>query len=473
MRPTRKAKRKKDQEIAPEYGLPIEVVIHDLGHNGEGVGRYAGLAVFVPGAVPGDTVLVQVTKQHPRYLHADLLLIVTPSKHRIQSECPWFPSCGGCQLQHMRYASQLAWKQNRVRQVLTRVGGLQEVDVLPIIPAAMPWRYRNKAQFPIGVVDGQVSLGFYEQGSHRLVPIDQCLVQHPRIGSIIPKLQRLIAEHKIPPYSEVTGHGILRHVLCRVSFTTEELLITLVTTQSEFAGLAALVQQITQTFAPLAGITLNVNTQKGNRILGDQNYLLYGDEYLTETLRVLGHAVTFRISATAFFQVNPIQAQNLFATAVDYAQVSADTTVWDAYCGTGSMAMFLAKAGAKKVWGIEAVPQAVDDARANAALNDITNVSFMLGRVEDIAPKLITQEGPPHVLIVDPPRAGLDRAFIAEALTWGVERWVYVSCNPATLARDLQIICADGYSVQKVQPVDMFPHTAHVETVVLMSRVEK
>jgi 23S rRNA (uracil1939-C5)-methyltransferase len=468
MRPSSKIKRNDNPEIAPEYRLPLEVTIHDFGHSGEGVGRYAGLTVFVPGAAPGDTVLVQVTKQQPRYLHAHLLRIVTPSPERNHPECTWFPTCGGCQLQHVSYDAQLAWKHERVRQVLTRLGGLQDVNVLPIIPSVTPWHYRNKAQFPVGMVDGQVNLGFYEQGSHSLVPIDQCLVQHPRIGALIPKLRQLVEVYNIPPYIEPTGQGILRHVLCRVSFTTEELLLTLVVTQRDFPGLAPLVQQLTEAFSPLAGITLNVNTHKGNRILGDHNYLLYGNEYLTETLNVYEHTVTFRISASAFFQVNPVQAQRLFATAVDYAQVSSDTTALDAYCGTGSLTLFLAKAGAKKVWGIEEVRQAVVDAQANADLNGISNVSFVQGKVETIAPGLMAQEGAPEVLVVDPPRAGLDRGFIETALTWNVQRWVYVSCNPATLARDMQIICASGYRVLKVQPVDMFPHTAHVECVVLM-----
>lgn len=452
---------------------PIEVAIHDIGHDGEGVGRYNDLTVFVNGAIPGDVALVQPRVRHPRYLHADLVKIVQPSAQRVEPRCPVFAQCGGCQLQQLDYQAQLAWKEERVRQVLARVGRLSAPHVLPVIGANHPWDYRNKAQFPVGRVDGRVVLGFYEQSSHRIVPVSDCLVQHPRIRQAAALITELLNDLGIPPYNEATGAGVLRHVLCRVGFADEQLLITLVVTRSHFAGLSELAARISAALPNLAGISLNINPTRGNRILGPHNQVITGDGYLHEVLHVNGLQAQFAISAPSFFQVNPVQAEELYGVALQYADIKADSTVLDAYCGTGSISLFLAMAGAKQVWGIEQTPEAVDDAKLNARINGVDNIAFFAGKVEDIAAELVQEHGRPSVLVVDPPRAGMAGGFIDTAVRWEPRRIVYVSCNPATLARDIDLLAQRQYRLEQVQPVDMFPHTAHIECVALMSRVEE
>lgn len=455
-----------DSESRSHY----EVYIDDLGHAGEGVGHVDGRAVFVPGAVPGDTVLLDEQEIHPRYVRGRLASILKPSPHRVTPDCDKFGQCGGCQLQHLSYGAQLDWKRERVRQLLMRIGGLQQVSVLPVIPAERVSAYRNKAQFPVGEVGGQVVLGFYERGSHELVRAEQCLIQHPSIRRLARSVASLLNRLGIEPYNEQRKTGTVRHVLCRTSFHHDELLVTLVATKPRFAGQEALVEEIGRQVPEIVGITLNVNTGSGNRILGERNITLWGRDYLRETLQAGDMQLEFNISATSFFQVNPVQAERLFEVVIDYGKVDPTTRVLDAYCGTGAIGLFLARAGAERVWGIEEVKEAVVDARRNARINNVANASFHVGRVEVVAQRLIGEQGVPDLVVVDPPRAGLGRRFLEPAALWGVRRWVYVSCNPATLARDLRLLCDHGYRLVRVQPVDMFPHTAHVECVALLDR---
>ena len=449
----------------------IEVPIHDLGHRGEGVGRFQGQTVFVQGALPGDTVLAQPFEVHRRYQKARLVRVLDASPHRIDPPCQVFARCGGCQLQDFSYEGQLRWKEERVRQVIRRLGGIEDPNIRPIIPAPSQWGYRNKAQFPVQMVEGRPRLGFYEQYSHRLVPAESCLIQHPSICAAATRVVEHLQELPIPPYDETDGRGVLRHVIIRTSFSHSDLLITLVATQEDFEGRADLVRVLPRDLPSLVGVTLNVNSQKGNRIMGDRNVILWGRDFIRQTLDVSGMCLDFHISAPSFFQVNPVQAQALYSVALEYAQVDSQTKLLDAYCGTGTISLVLAKTGAAEVWGIDSVPDAIDNAKVNARLNGLDNVSFHVGRVEEIAGQLIDARGRPDVVVVDPPRSGLDPGFLRDMAKARAQRWVYVSCNPVTLARDIKMLRDYSYRLERVQPVDMFPHTPHVECVTLLSRV--
>jgi 23S rRNA (uracil1939-C5)-methyltransferase len=446
----------------------IEVPIHDLGHRGEGVGRFQGQTVFIRGALPGDTVMAQPFESHKRYQRAHLVKLLSASPERTSSPCPVFPRCGGCQLQHLSYEAQLEWKEERVARVLQRLGGITKPVVLPIIAAPSRWEYRNKAQFPVQMVAGHPSLGFFEQYSHRLVPAEKCLVQHPAICAAATSMLEHLQALPIAPYDESDGSGTLRHVLARASFSYDELLITLVMAQASFKHQHDLVTALHNDLPSLVGVTLNVNDQRGNRILGRHNVLLWGRDYLRETLSVSGMLLEFHVSAPSFFQVNPLQAQTLYSVALEYAQVHPRSKLLDAYCGTGGVSLVLAKAGAAEVWGIDIVQEAIEDAQKNARINGLDNAWFYAGRVEEIAWQLTQKRGIPDVIIVDPPRAGLDSTFLKHMADVEAERWVYISCNPVTLARDIKLLQGCGYRLVQVQPLDMFPHTAHIECVALL-----
>lgn len=446
----------------------IIVPIHDLGHRGEGVGRFQGQTVFVQGALPGDTVLAEPFEFHERYQRAHLVKLLSASGQRVDAPCPVFPRCGGCQLQHLSYQAQLEWKQERVIQVLQRLGGIVKPPVLPIIPAPTMWEYRNKAQFPVQMVAGYPMLGFFEQYSHRLVPAEKCLIQHPEIRKAALSMLKHLRTWPITPYDESNGSGILRHVLARASFSYDELLITLVVTRADFEHQHDLVSALRSDLPSLIGITLNVNDQRSNRILGPRNDLLWGRDYLRERLSVNGMPLEFHVSAPSFFQVNPLQAESLYSVALESAQVHSHSRLLDAYCGTGGISLVLAKAGAAEVWGIDIVAAAIEDARENARINYLDNVEFFSGRVEEIAWRLVQERGTPDVIVVDPPRAGLDSTSLGHMAKVAARRWVYVSCNPTTLARDLKLLRGYGYLLGQVQPLDMFPHTAHIECVALL-----
>lgn len=451
-------------------GMVIEIPIHDLGHRGEGVGRYKGQTVFVPGAFPGDIVLACPTQVSNRFMRANLVKVVVESPNRVGHRCPSVSQCGGCQLQQLSYPAQLDWKKERVEQVLARLGGVTAPRVNSILRCSRPYAYRNKAQYPVGQVDGNLRLGFFERGSHRLVPAEECLLQHPRMRKAAVVLTGELQAIGIGPYREEDHSGQLRHVLLRASFSYDELLVTLVMREAAFSGQDHLITTLRQELPDLVGITVNINDLPGNRVLGPQNITLWGRPYLRESLRVDGMSLEFHISPPSFFQVNPIQAEVLFGVVLKYAAVHAHSRVLDAYCGTGSIALFLAAAGAKQVVGVEEIDEAVADAWENAQVNDIQNVKFIRGLVEETLDDIVAQEGIPDLLVVDPPRAGLNSAFLKRAGEWGIPRWLYVSCNPPTLARDTRILSDFGYNLIEVQPVDMFPHTAHIECVALFTR---
>lgn len=456
----------KKTETPLHVGERVILEIEGLNHAGEGVSRKDGFIVFVPWTAPGDRVEGEVISVKKNYARALPDALLHPSSSRVEAPCPHHGICGGCQLQHIKYSEQLRWKRRIVSEMLQRIGGL-ETEVLPVIGMEKPWRYRNKAQFPVAREGGVLKIGLFERRSHRVVDVNDCLIQHPLGVQAVEALRRLIEELKIPVYNEEKGEGLLRHILARTSFSREEVLLVLVTNGRILPGEEYLAEQLASCLKNLAGIVQNVNTRRGNVVLGEENLPLWGRDYLMEELKEL----RFRISAGSFFQVNPLQAEILFSLVRDYAELEGKETVFDLFCGSGAISLFLCK-NAMKVIGVESYAPAVEDARKNARINEITNAEFYCGRAEKLIPELIAGGFRADVVVLDPPRKGCDEELLAAVAKSRPQRIIYVSCNPATLARDLRYLAASGYIPLKVQPVDMFPHTGHVECVVLMQNVK-
>ncbi len=450
-------------------GDQLELDIDNLSHSGEGVGRYLGFTVFVPGALPGERVLADVISMKPTYGRALISRIVTEAKERTNPSCPIYAECGACQLQHLDYPSQLKHKQQWVMDALARIGKLGHVQVNETLPMEEPWRYRNKAQFPVSSCDGQIVAGAFRQRSHQVIDVDHCHIQHPLNGQVLQQVKRLAGEFSLTPYDEHTGQGLLRHVLVRVGFRTREALTVLVTTAESFAVREEFASRLMAQVPELVGVVQNINSRRTNVVLGEKMVLLAGRDHLMDELGGL----KFRISAGSFWQVNPLQTEALYRTALQYAGLTGQETVIDAYCGIGSISLYLAQQ-ARQVIGVEVVAAAVADARRNAKLNGIKNARFITGEAEKVIPWLHQANGiKVDVIVVDPPRAGCNQQLLRTIAEMGPQRVVYVSCNPSTLARDLAFLSQNGFQVRELQPVDMFPHTSHVETVVLMSRAKE
>lgn len=446
-------------------GQVVQVEVRDLGHAGEGVGRYQDFTLFVPGALPGETVQARVTEVHKNYGRAELVAVEAPSPARVAPPCPAFAECGGCQIQHLAYPEQLRAKEAQVRAAVERIGGLRGVTVHPVIGMADPWHYRNKAQFPVGLSGGQLVAGCYARGTHRIVDVADCLIQHPTANKVLRAVREQVLRFGIPPYDEATHTGVLRHVLVRVSHLSGEAMCILVTRTAELPHDHELAGALMAAVPELASLWQNINPRRTNVVLGDESVHLAGRETLIDRIGDL----RFHISPRSFYQVNPVQTEVLYSKALEYAALSGDEVAIDAYCGIGTITLFLARR-AGHVYGIEVVPEAVRDARANADLNGITNVTFLEGDAAAVLPRLAQEEVRPAVVVFDPPRKGCDPPALEAAAAMGPERIVYVSCNPATLARDMARLAALGYRPVEVQPVDMFPHTAHVECCALLVR---
>lgn len=449
----------------PAPGDQIELEVVDLNHSGEGVGRHQGFVLFVPGALPGERVTVVVEAVQARYGRARLLEVREPSPDRVAPACPVASLCGGCQLQHLSYPAELAWKRRRVEAALERVGRLGAVSVEPVwgMPAD-PWRYRNKAQFPVGRRGGQVVVGFFRRGSHQIVPAEDCLIQSEAVVRAAQLARRLAQEAGLVPYDAATHEGDLRHLVVREAVDPAQLLLALVTRTPEPVP-EAVIQGLVEGLPQLVGIVQNVQPERTNRILGPEERLLWGRPYLEERLGPF----RFRLGVQSFFQVNRVQAERLYRLAVELADPTPDDTVLDGYCGVGGITLFLAQR-AGLVWGVEENPQAVADARANAQRNGVPNARFAAARLEAWLPRRVAAGFRPRVAVVDPPRSGVRPEALEALAAAEVERLVYVSCNPETLARDLAHLVTRGYRVVHVQPVDMFPRTAHVEVVALLQR---
>jgi len=458
------AKVKSTTPVPVRRGEAIELEITGLAHGGDGVGRHAGFTIFVPQAVPGDTLRVRITEVKKNYARGEAAAILTPSPERAEPLCPVYAECGGCQLQHINYPAQLAYKQKQVEDALRRIGGLKEVTVRPVIGMTEPWYYRNKAQAPVGAANGELIAGAYAKGTHRIVSLPECRIQHNLNNKVLTVARQVLTEYKIPAYDETSGEGIIRHLIARTAARTGAALLMLVTNGPSLPRGREIAAEIMARVPELVGVSQNINPERTNVILGRETKCLAGQGTLTDYIGPFA----FAISPASFFQVNPVQTEVLYAKAVEYAGLTGQETVIDAYCGIGTISLFLAQR-AKQVYGIEVVAAAIEDARENARRNGVENVEFIAGEVEAVLPQLYEQGVRPEVVVVDPPRAGCAESVLNVFAAMQPKRIVYVSCNPGSLARDLAILAGLGYETKEVQPVDMFPQTSHVESIVLMT----
>ncbi|MGF9821333.1 23S rRNA (uracil(1939)-C(5))-methyltransferase RlmD [Brevibacillus agri] len=453
---------KKEQETTIRVGQQMTLTIKSLGINGEGIGYFKRKIVFVEGALPGEVVHAEVTEAREKYATARLLRVVEKSSARTVPPCPVYKECGGCSLQHMDYAAQLASKQEIVIESLRKYARLSDPPVAPTIGMDNPWSYRNKAQFQVGKQNGKLIAGLYQTGSHKLVDLEGCQVQHEATTKIVQAAKKIIEELGIPVYDERKRTGVIRTIVARVAFATGETQLTLVTATKEIPRVKELILELRTRLPELVSIAQNVNPQKTSLVFGDQTLSLWGRPAIAEKLGEL----SFDLSARAFFQLNPEQTKKLYNEVKKTAALTGKELVLDLYCGTGTIGLWLAP-HAREVRGIELIPEAVEDANRNAARNQATNASFHVGRAEVLMPKWAKQGTRPDVVVVDPPRTGLDDALIRSLLDVQPKRIVYVSCNPSTLAKDVAKLL-QRYELASVQPVDMFPHTAHVECTVLL-----
>jgi 23S rRNA (uracil1939-C5)-methyltransferase len=452
------------QKPPVQKGQIIECMIHGFGHSGTGVGRYDGFAIFIGGALPGEKVKVRVTKVKKTFAEGELLQVLEAHPERIDPVCPHFESCGGCQLQHISYGEELKLKQQQVEDQLQRIGLFSDVIIHPVKGMENPWSYRNKVQIPFATVEGKVVAGFYQLGTHQVVDMETCFIQNELQTELTKKIKQLVEKLQIPIYNETTHKGILRHVLLRQGVHTNELMVVFVTNGEKIPSEQDVIKEIRRSFPIVTSIQQNINTNRTNVILGHENRLLWGMPVIYDTIG----EIQFAISPHSFFQVNPTQTKVLYEQAKKYANLTGEEIVIDAYCGIGSISLYLADR-AKKVYGMEIVPAAIEDAKQNAVLNKIKNVTFELGKAEEILPKWQEEGMHADVLVVDPPRKGCDVAFLDAATKIQPKRIVYVSCNPATFARDAKYLSEHGYHLQEIQPVDMFPQTSHVELVGLFT----
>ncbi len=467
--------------VPVQVGQRIESDIVGLTHDGEGVGRVEGYTLFVRGALPGERVRAEVLSIGKSFGRAQMTEIVDRGTGgRVEPPCPIHDTCGGCQLQHLDYQEQLKWKRQHVVDNLQRIGKLQvagdqsgideesisdcsAVIVHPTIGMDEPWRYRNKAQVPIGHGEGGLIGGFYEMGSHDIVEMDSCLIQQEENEETVRAVKETARMLGISPYNRATGRGLLRHVVVRHARTTGQRMVVLVTNGRDIPHAQELVELIRERVPGIASIYQNIQTAETPVVFGDETRTMWGEDVIYDEI----DGIQFAISPRSFFQVNPEQTVRLYGKAVEYAGLTGKETVIDAYCGIGTISLFLAR-NADRVFGVEIVPEAIEDARRNATINGMNNVEFEVGASEIVMPRWQAKGITPDVIVVDPPRKGCDPALIATMLELKPTRIVYVSCNPSTLARDLRLLEDGGYRTVEVQPVDMFPHTVHVESVALL-----
>ena len=436
------------------------VHVEDLTHDGAGVAKVDGYPLFIPGALPGEDVQVHVLKTLKSYGFAKLLEVEKASPFRATAPCPVFHTCGGCQIQHLTYEGQMTFKRKLVRDAITRIGKLPDVPVHEVKGMEDPWRYRNKSQIPFGTQDGRVVAGFYQTRSHDIADTDICLIQTPEADTIMNALKKSLTEIGIEPYEEETHRGMLRHLVVRKGRASGEVMVVLVTKKKKFPQADRVIELIKTAVPDVASIIQNINTEKTNVIFGEETVTLWGKDVIEDSIG----EVRFEISARSFYQINPLQTEVLYGQALKYAQLTGEETVIDAYCGIGTISLFLAKQ-AKLVMGVEIVPEAIEDAKRNAELNGLDNTLFEAGPAEQVIPRWYKEGKTADVLVVDPPRKGCDEQLLRTILKQQPKRIVYVSCNPATLARDLRVLEDGGYRTQEVQPVDMFPQTTHCEAV--------
>ena len=454
------------------------VTIEDIGVNGEGIGRVDGYTLFIKDAVIGDVAEVKVTKAKKNYGYARLMRVITPSKDRVEPVCPHARRCGGCQIQEMSYERQLAFKQAKVKGNLERIGGFSpevtEKTMDPIVGMDEPFYYRNKAQFPFGTDKaGNPVTGFYAGRTHDIIENTDCALGVSVNKEILELTLEFMKRYKIASYNETTGEGLIRHALIRYGFKTGEIMVCYVINGKKIPHAEVLVEKLSA-IKGMTSITISPNRNRTNVIMGETYETLWGQGYITDYIG----DVRYQISPLSFYQVNPAQTEKLYGLALEYAQLSGHETVWDLYCGIGTISLFLAQQ-AREVQGVEIVPQAIEDARRNAEINGIENARFYVGKAEEVLPKYYENYAKEHpgehahadVIVVDPPRKGCEESLLRTMVEMEPERIVYVSCDSATLARDLKFLCGEGgYRLEKWRAVDQFPMTVHVETVCLLSR---
>lgn len=480
----------------------VTVQIDDIGNDGEGIGKADGYALFVKDAVIGDTVEAKVTKAKKNYGYARLEKVINPSPFRVEPRCALYRQCGGCQIQAMSYERQLIFKQDKIKNHLLRIGGFPEELIQsvmePIIGMDEPWHYRNKAQYPVGYdKDGNLITGFYAGRTHDIIANTDCLLGARENKKILEAALAYMKENNVPAYQEKSGEGLVRHILIRTGFDSGDIMVCLVVNGKSLPAEEKLVKKLTEISLSesdtkadgisdakpkketngfigkrVASISLSVNTERGNVIMGKDIRTLWGNDYIEDSIQLPDAAekIKFHISPLSFYQVNPRQTEKLYSLALDYAELSGKETVWDLYCGIGTISLFLAK-HARQVYGVEIVPQAIADARENARRNGLANVEFYVGKAEEVLPEKYEKEGiRADVIVVDPPRKGCDEKCLETMLMMRPERIVYVSCDSATLARDLRVLADGGYELKKVRGVDQFGGTVHTECVVGMQR---
>jgi len=446
-----------------------QVMIEDIGTDGEGIGKIDGFTLFIKDAVLGDKVEVKIMKAKKNYAYAKLEKVLSPSPFRVEPKCRFHKQCGGCQIQAMQYEKQLEFKHRKVRNNLIRIGGLDEeyVDSIMEEPVGMenPFNYRNKAQFPFGKnKEGKTITGFYAGRTHSIIENTDCALGVAENKIILEKILKYMEEEKVSPYEEELHKGLLRHALIRKGFATGQLMVCLVINGKKLPAEDKLIKSLLEVEG-MTSISISVNTEKTNVIMGKEIRLLYGKEQIEDEI----DGITFKISPLSFYQVNPVQTEQIYSQALKYADLKGEETVWDLYCGIGTISLFLARK-AKHVYGVEIVSQAIDDARENAIRNGIENVSFYVGKAEEVLPEKYEKEGIfADVIVVDPPRKGCDEACLSTMVQMQPKRIVYVSCDSATLARDVKYLEENGYRLEKARIFDNFPQGVHVETVVLLS----
>lgn len=469
----------------------ITVDIVDMTSEGEGLGKLDGFPFFVKDTVIGDQALVRIVKLKKNYGYGRLEKVIRPASCRREPKCSFHKSCGGCQIQAMSYESQLTFKQTKVKNNLIRIGGFEEEKINavlePIVGMEEPFGYRNKAQYPIGKdKNGNPVAGFYAGRTHSIIANTDCLLGTVENREILEKVLAYMKEEGIAPYDEESGKGLIRHVLIRKGFASGELMVCLIVNQKGRNGIYLKNQDKLISFLShikgMTSISVSVNCDRTNVIMGKEIHTIWGKDTISDTIFIRNpekgfasteKGITFAISTLSFYQVNPVQTEKLYSLALSFAGLTGAETVWDLYCGIGTISLFLA-CNAKKIYGVEVIPQAIEDARVNATRNGITNAEFFVGKAEEVLPEKYEKEGIyADVIVVDPPRKGCDEACLATMLQMAPERIVYVSCDSATLARDLKYLCEGGYEIKRIRPVDMFPMTVHVETVCLLSKLHE
>jgi len=452
-------KNEKTLLIKEKQQFPL--TIKRLGINGEGVGYFKKQVVFVPGALPGEEVVVEVTKAHPKYAEAIVKKVRKRSEHRVKAPCIVYEQCGGCQLQHLEYGQQLKEKRDILIQALERHTrfDIEEMDIRETIGMDNPWHYRNKSQFQLGEDHGKVIAGMYSIDSHRLINIPECIVQQPVTNKVTNVVKQILADFKIPIYNEKTRKGIVRTIVTRVGIETGQVQVMLVTAKKELPRKETIISEMKKRLPEVVSIMQNVNPKKTSIVLGDETIHLSGEKIVEERLEEF----TYELSARAFFQLNPIQTVKLYNEVKEAAALTGKEKIVDAYCGVGTIGLWLAD-GAGEIRGMDVIPEGIEDAKKNARKHGVENASYFTGKAEELMPKWVKEGWRPDVVVVDPPRTGCDAKFLETILKVKPKKFVYVSCNPSTLAKDLQVL-SSKYKVEYLQPVDMFPQTAHVECV--------